>query len=68
MPIASGWCYCKESHQDVGPCPGPLAVDHGGRTKSCQHCGTRYKLDGTECHTKICQRCHGKRMDQKKAS
>ncbi len=62
MPIAYGWCYCKETHSDVRACPGPLKPDSGGKSSSCEYCGSRSRKDAAKCETMLCNKCNGKRL------
>ena len=62
MPIAYGWCYCKEKHSDVRSCPGPVKPDQAGKTCTCEHCGSKYRQGDAKCETVLCNKCNGKRL------
>ena len=62
MPVASGWCHCRENHSDTRPCPGPLKQERDGKGAGCSYCGTKYPKGSPQCRTVICNQCNGKRL------
>ncbi len=62
MPVASGWCHCRENHPDTRSCPGPLKQELDGKGASCSYCGTKHPKGAAQCRTVICNQCNGKRL------